>query len=293
MARSLGAPARVAVGFTWGDPVEAEPNTYAVSGRQAHAWPEVYFPGAGWVAFEPTPGRGAPGATYTAVEPRQDSQTQPTLEETEAADAPDTPSTTIDPANLEPSLPDFDQQAQNTRTTGQSDSGVPRWMVLFWSVLAVMLAGAIGAAALTAGRLGTTGDPASTVDRDWAVACAWLRHRLNLARRESETRLEFAVRASKYRQVDDTALIDLAVLATESRYAESCSPASAEQARSLREEIVEPLKAARTVPQKVGDFLDPRWWWRLAAASRLIPRRLPAVWPGESRQKADESQLVP
>ena len=56
MARSLGLAARVAVGFTWGDPVEGEENTYRVTGRHTHAWPEVYFEGLGWVAFEPTPG---------------------------------------------------------------------------------------------------------------------------------------------------------------------------------------------------------------------------------------------
>ncbi|MEZ5167892.1 MAG: transglutaminase-like domain-containing protein [Acidimicrobiales bacterium] len=56
MARSIGLPARVAVGFTWGDwdPVDQE---YEVRGRHAHAWPEVYFADVGWVVFDPTPGR--------------------------------------------------------------------------------------------------------------------------------------------------------------------------------------------------------------------------------------------
>jgi len=56
MARSLGIPARVAVGFTWGEWSDAR-NEYVVSGKHAHAWPEVYFSGVGWVIFDPTPGR--------------------------------------------------------------------------------------------------------------------------------------------------------------------------------------------------------------------------------------------
>lgn len=68
MARSVGLPARVAVGFTVGEADPDDPNLYVVSGRHAHAWPEVYLAGAGWVAFEPTPGRGAPGAqNYTGL----------------------------------------------------------------------------------------------------------------------------------------------------------------------------------------------------------------------------------
>ncbi|MEQ8841267.1 MAG: DUF3488 and transglutaminase-like domain-containing protein [Acidimicrobiales bacterium] len=56
MARSLGIPTRVAVGFTWGEWNEAR-QSYVVTGKYAHAWPEVYFAGVGWVVFDPTPGR--------------------------------------------------------------------------------------------------------------------------------------------------------------------------------------------------------------------------------------------
>ncbi len=45
----------------------------SVLGKNAHAWPEVWFDGLGWVPFEPTPGRGAPGAEgYTGVPAAQD-----------------------------------------------------------------------------------------------------------------------------------------------------------------------------------------------------------------------------
>jgi transglutaminase-like putative cysteine protease len=53
MARSLGIPARVAVGFLPG--ARNPDESYTVTLRDAHAWPELYFAGVGWVRFEPTP----------------------------------------------------------------------------------------------------------------------------------------------------------------------------------------------------------------------------------------------
>ncbi len=53
MLRSLGIPARLAVGFSQGER-QAQSNTYMVRQYDAHAWPEVYFPGLGWIEFEPT-----------------------------------------------------------------------------------------------------------------------------------------------------------------------------------------------------------------------------------------------
>lgn len=61
LARSAGLPTRVAVGFTKGIQDQNEPTLFRVRGQHAHAWPEVYL-GGHWVYFEPTPGRGAPGA---------------------------------------------------------------------------------------------------------------------------------------------------------------------------------------------------------------------------------------
>ncbi len=56
MARSVGLPARLVMGYASGtyNPTAAE---YIVSAADAHAWVEVYFPGTGWVEFEPTAGQ--------------------------------------------------------------------------------------------------------------------------------------------------------------------------------------------------------------------------------------------
>ncbi|GAW51395.1 MULTISPECIES: transglutaminaseTgpA domain-containing protein [unclassified Nocardioides] len=68
MARVLGIPARVAIGFL--TPTRAGPNTWIYSARDMHAWPELYFDGAGWVRFEPTPaGRAQDVPAYTILDP--------------------------------------------------------------------------------------------------------------------------------------------------------------------------------------------------------------------------------
>ncbi len=59
MARTLGIPARIAVGFLPGARNEDVPSEFVVSTDDLHAWPELHFDGVGWVRFEPTPSRGA------------------------------------------------------------------------------------------------------------------------------------------------------------------------------------------------------------------------------------------
>ena len=56
MLRSLGIPARLATGYINGA-YDVRVGGYVVTGQEAHAWPEVFFSGIGWVEFEPTPGR--------------------------------------------------------------------------------------------------------------------------------------------------------------------------------------------------------------------------------------------
>ncbi|MDH6115910.1 DUF3488 and transglutaminase-like domain-containing protein [Kitasatospora sp. GAS204B] len=77
MARTLGIPARVAVGFAPGQ--DLGNGDYVVGSNDYHAWPELYFSGAGWLRFEPTPSRGvapdysggqaAPTSTASSAQP--------------------------------------------------------------------------------------------------------------------------------------------------------------------------------------------------------------------------------
>ena len=68
MLRYLGIPARVAAGFTSGK-YDADERTWTVTDHDAHTWVEAWFPGFGWLPFDPTPGRGGLAGEYTAASP--------------------------------------------------------------------------------------------------------------------------------------------------------------------------------------------------------------------------------
>lgn len=75
MLRSVGVPARVALGF--GPGAEQVDGASIVTTRNAHAWVEVLFDKAGWVSFDPTPGGpggtpGLPGGPDAEANPDQD-----------------------------------------------------------------------------------------------------------------------------------------------------------------------------------------------------------------------------
>lgn len=138
MARTLDIPSRVAVGFTQGD--LDDNGRYVVRGKNAHAWPEVWFDGVGWVAFEPTPGRGAPGAEeITGIPAQQDEgpATAPVTNPNQAA-----PTTTVvrrppvtqprpNPVVVDTTVP----PAASGSSTG---STVMLWIVVLLGVLAAL-----------------------------------------------------------------------------------------------------------------------------------------------------------
>jgi hypothetical protein len=67
LLRVEGIPARVVTGYAPGVFV-AEQGNFVVTGDLAHAWVEVYFPGYGWIAFEPTPSQEVPNYATSGPE---------------------------------------------------------------------------------------------------------------------------------------------------------------------------------------------------------------------------------
>lgn len=109
MLRTLGIPARMAVGFAQGT-YDEERDRYTVARLDAHAWPEVYFPGIGWIEFEPT---GNQQPLDRPQEPRDESDID------QANTAPNSePLVSIDEgpnnaAGFDPTLTEEDQLAAN------------------------------------------------------------------------------------------------------------------------------------------------------------------------------------
>jgi hypothetical protein len=70
LARAAGLPARLATGYATGA-YSAESGAFTVTEADAHSWPEVFFPGTGWVAFEPTASRSPVGESqgFAPLEP--------------------------------------------------------------------------------------------------------------------------------------------------------------------------------------------------------------------------------
>jgi transglutaminase-like putative cysteine protease len=87
MLRSLGIPARVAVGFSQGENDE-DRLVYFVRNENAHAWPEVYFPGYGWVEFEPTGNQSPLVRPERPVEDTSEEEVGPAIGENAAPVAP-------------------------------------------------------------------------------------------------------------------------------------------------------------------------------------------------------------
>ncbi len=55
MARTIGMPSRVVIGFTPGKLIDDNTNTVLVMDRNAHSWLEIWIPTHGWMSFDPTP----------------------------------------------------------------------------------------------------------------------------------------------------------------------------------------------------------------------------------------------
>lgn len=276
MARSIGLPSRVAVGFTWGDQDDPEdPDTYTVKGEHAHAWPEVWLGDqVGWIAFEPTPDRGAPGMVdYAGVQEQQvDEPADPTATtSTTSTTAPTTSSTTqtaTDQDDLSALL-----GTGSADSTGGADTGTS-WVVKLGIVALALLVGvllyALGALASTAWwrrrRRERAVEPNSQVALAWVESLEEL-ELVGVVRAGDETHVEFARRAGQAVPTTRTAIDDLAGLADVATFAPGAvDQVAADRARDAASSIAETVHARVSSRERWLRRIDPRRLLRSAGA---------------------------
>lgn len=134
LARANGIPARVAVGFTPG--TRQTDGSYLITNRDAHSWPELYFAGAGWIRFEPTPlaqGRGDV-PSYAATSPNAPSA-QPTGQATPTPEPSASGNSAVDRLTRE--AQDETDGTAITAPASTSDHGL--LITLAWIVLLAIL----------------------------------------------------------------------------------------------------------------------------------------------------------
>jgi transglutaminase-like putative cysteine protease len=262
MARSIGIPARVAIGFGSGD--LASSNTYEVTSQHAHAWVEIHFPTYGWMAFEPTPrtdgfdvpryARFAPGAAQPTAAP---SVTPPTTTPTP------TPS-----GEARAERPD----AGTPSATGSSARG---WLLvpIAAAVLLALLTAALPVPATTRRvlRRRRARTPPQVVGVRYVEFLEWCRAAA-LGRHPSETPVEHARRLAARPSVAARPLDDLAALATAAVYAgdgNAIEPgAVAARAAAARKAVAPSVSRARRILPVIG------WgWWNAEDAARNKRRR--------------------
>ena len=160
LADRAGMPARLVVGFLGGT---REGDDYVVRGKDAHAWPEIYFDGIGWLRFEPTPGgRGDIPPAYSLTQPRTNPSTGP------SASSSPRPSVSALPRGERP-------DADLVRPTGIAGGILPTWLTQNWpyavgllSLALLLCAVPLAARAVRRRRRRRAESQAARTEAEWA-----------------------------------------------------------------------------------------------------------------------------
>lgn len=159
MAESLDMEVRIVVGYLPGaltETTRGDEAVYSVSSDQLHSWPEVLFPGVGWVPFEPTASLGVPTAFSAAATTGG------------GTGGAATPAPTAAPSTEQTSGPELEREdaGDNAGATGERRQLDPTPVVLTTlGVLVVLLMPAFARLALRFARRGRA--------RDGDAGAAW------------------------------------------------------------------------------------------------------------------------
>jgi transglutaminase-like putative cysteine protease len=269
MARALGIPARVAVGFTPG--TQAPDGTYHVSSHDAHAWPEIWLAGFGWThMFDPTPpGSGSiTGGSHLPDEaPVGASSTTPNQTVT-------TPATTVAPAGSAdgggatngPNAPSNAAPASPAVSAESGGGGWDAWLpaVLALGVLLVLVGGYVTAVLVAKARRRArrrdARDPAAAITGAWQEALDRL-HEADVAWDPALTPMELAREAPRHTTPGSASPMHrLAGTYTAARYGGAANDDDARAAWTSVDELERAL---------TGDLTWHRRWRRRVDAKTL------------------------
>ena len=167
LARLLGVPSRVAVGYTEGSPIGHD--RWDVRTSDAHAWPELYFQGAGWLRFEPTPS-GAEGQATA----RQPAYTLPLLPTTPGGgQGVPTPAATVPQTGASPGSPGAQAKLNRLGATGAQGGAASAHSSSTWLIIVAVIAVLLITPRLVRSLTGGRWSRAAGDDRERAQA-AWL-----------------------------------------------------------------------------------------------------------------------
>jgi transglutaminase-like putative cysteine protease len=289
LARLVGIPSRIAVGYTGGVPVPGSGGTWRVTTADAHAWPELYFTGEGWLRFEPTP-TGAGGQQTAAVPPYAGVGKTGPAHKVNPAVGPTSLAGTLPASKKHLALPDLNHGAGGGLPTGRHSADSELWFAIGIPAGVVLL---IAWPALT--RVLTRRRRWLTASSDGELAhAAWRELTDDLADyglsfTPAETPRAVARRVAKEADLDDSginAVIRISAAEERARYARLPDPGAdlKGSVRTARRAI------SASVPrrQRLRATLLPAS--TLQAAGRLTQRAsemlnwLDFSWPGVRRQ---------
>jgi transglutaminase-like putative cysteine protease len=294
-ARLADLPARVNVGFTSGD---LRPDgSLSISAHDAHAWPEIYLSGVGWMRFEPTPAGGSATPTLPSWLDATAPGESPVPEETSAT-APSDPSTSRpNPRDCSGGTRIEREECEALRREESGTGSGGRWPGRLPPVVIVLLAAAAGLGALPATvhavvrrrRWVRTTDAVRHAEAAWAEvrdaatdlghgwdeaetprqASARLVHTAGLPRRGAQAlaRITRAVERARYSLDPDTA-VDLR---PDVRLVQAALAARVTRRTRLRARLAP--RSSRLALHRAGDR-TAAWLARLDRDVTLLARRL-------------------
>ncbi|HYK33346.1 MAG TPA: DUF3488 and transglutaminase-like domain-containing protein [Streptosporangiaceae bacterium] len=214
LARLVGIPSRIAIGYTGGR--QRSGGTWHVTTSDAHSWPELYFPQIGWLRFEPTP--GGPGGQGTASQPSYGTSSSSgsggTIPPTQKT--PTNPYIGVGKAGTHLKVPPLDIGTNVPIRTPKPHSPAPIGQILLGLLALLIVASAVpGTTRIVTRRRRwrAAADDTALATAAWQEVCADLED-FGLSRRLSDSPRATAKRVSVDANIDDAAKQAISRIAT-------------------------------------------------------------------------------